>query len=78
MLENLKAAIQSKRRYPCATRSFYDLLSEADQEILMDLLTDSNISHNALSKALREQAGATLADTSIARHRQGLCSCSKI
>ena len=78
MLENLKAAIASTRRYPCATRSFYDSLSEADQEILMDLLTDSNVSHNALSKALREQAGATLADTSISRHRQGLCSCSKI
>lgn len=78
MLENLKAALSSKRRYPCATRTFYDSLGEADQEILMDLLTDSNISHNALSKALREQAGITLADTSIARHRQGLCSCSKI
>ena len=78
MLENLKAAIKNSRRYPCATRTFYDSLSEADQEILMDLLTDSNVSHNALSKALREQAGVTLADTSIARHRQGLCSCSKI
>ena len=78
MLENLKAALSTKRRYPCATRSFYDSLAEADQEILMDLLTDSNVSHNSLSKALREQAGVTLADTSIARHRQGLCSCSKI
>jgi len=78
MLENLKAALSTKRRYPCATRTFYDSLNEADQEILMNLLVDSNVSHNALSKALREQAGATLADTSIARHRQGLCSCSKI
>jgi hypothetical protein len=78
MLENLHAALKSKRRYPCATRTFYDSLNEADQEILMNLLVDSNVSHNALSKALREQAGATLADTSIARHRQGLCSCSKI
>ena len=78
MLENLKAALSTKRRYPCATRSFYDSLAEADREILMDLLTDSNVSHNSLSKALREQAGVTLADTSIARHRQGLCSCSKI
>lgn len=78
MLENIKTVLKSHRRYPCATRTFYDSLSEADQEILMDLLTDSNVSHNALSKALRTQAGVTLADTSIARHRQGLCSCSKI
>ena len=77
MLENLKAAV-SKRRYSCATRSFYDSLNEADQQILMDLLADPNVSHNALRKALREQAGATLADTSIAKHRQGLCSCSRI
>lgn len=78
MLENLTAAVKAKRRYPCATRIFYDSLNEADQQILMDLLTDNNVSNNALSKALREQAGITLADTSIARHRQGLCSCSKI
>jgi hypothetical protein len=78
MLENLKAAVTSKRRYPCATRIFYDSLKPADQEILMDCLTNSDVSHNSLSKALREQAGVTLADTSIARHRQGLCSCSKI
>jgi len=78
MLENLRASLHRTRRYPCATRTFYDSLGEADQQILMDLLTDSNVSHNALSKALREQANTTLADTSIARHRQGLCSCSKI
>lgn len=77
MLENLKAAV-SKRRYPCATRIFYESLEPKDQEILMDVLTNSDVSHSALSKALREQAGTTLADTSIARHRQGLCSCSKI
>lgn len=77
MLENLKAAV-AKRRYPCATRIFYESLEPKDQEILMDVLTNSDVSHSALSKALREQAGTTLADTSIARHRQGLCSCSKI
>jgi hypothetical protein len=77
MLENLKAAV-TKRRYPCATRIFYDSLSEADKEILMDCLSNPDVSHNSLSKALRAQAGITLADTSIARHRQGLCSCSKI
>lgn len=78
MLETLKLAVAQKRRYPCATRSFYDSLTVADQEIFMDLLTDPNVAHNALSKALREQTGVTLADTSIARHRQGLCSCSRI
>ena len=77
MLENLKASL-SRRRYPCATRIFYDSLEPHDQEILMDCLINSDVSHSALSKALREQAGTTLADTSIARHRQGLCSCSKI
>lgn len=78
MLENIRDTLKRGRVYPCATRAFYDSLSAADQEILMELFEDPNVSHNALSKALREQAGATLADTSIARHRQGLCSCSRI
>lgn len=77
MLENLKIALQP-RRYSCAVRSFWERLEPADQEILMAALSDPNVSHNALSKALREQANTSLADTSIARHRQGLCSCSKI
>jgi hypothetical protein len=77
MLENLKFAL-TPRRYSCAVRSLYEKLEPADQEILMSALADSNVSHNALSKALRDQANVTLADTSIARHRQGMCSCSKI
>lgn len=44
----------------------------------MELFEDVNVSHNALSKALKEQAGVTLADTTIAKHRTGLCSCSRI
>jgi hypothetical protein len=77
MLENLKLKTQRKP-YPCAVRTFYDSLSEADQEILMDALVDPNVSHNGLSRALREQTNTRLADTTIAKHRQGLCSCSRI
>lgn len=75
MLENLKI---SKRKYPCAIKEFYDSLEAADQEILMSVLTDSSISHKALEKALKEQAGTTFSDTTIARHRTGYCSCSRI
>ena len=77
MLENLKLKT-ARSKYPCAVRTFYETLSQADKEILMDALTDPNVSHNGLSRALREQANTRLADTSIAKHRQGLCSCSKI
>ena len=77
MLENLKSAV-APRRYPCAVKTFYDSLSEADQQILMSVLSDPNVSHKGLEKALREQAGITIADTTLARHRQGFCSCSKI
>jgi hypothetical protein len=74
MLENL---VIRSRRYPCRVGDFYKTLSEADKEILMANLTNDAISHNALSSALKT-VGVVIADTSIARHRQGLCSCSRI
>lgn len=77
MLENLKEALKP-RRYTCAVRTFYESLSEADKEIFMGVLSDPDVSHKGLEKALKEQAGVTLADTTLARHRQGLCSCSRI
>lgn len=77
MLENLQVALRP-RKYPCAVKTFYDSLDQADQEIFMGVLSDPNVSHKGLEKALKEQAGVTLADTTLARHRQGLCSCSRI
>jgi hypothetical protein len=78
MLENLIHTVSKARKYPCAVKAFFDTLSEADQEILMSALSDRSISHNSLSTALKLQAGAKLADTTLARHRNGLCSCSRI
>jgi len=78
MLENLKQSVGKARRYPCAVKTFFDTLSEADQEILMSVLADRSISHHSLSAALKQQAGTTIADTTLARHRNGLCSCSRI
>ncbi len=77
MLENLTKALQP-RKYSCAVRTFYESLSEADREIFMSVLCDMSVSNKGLEKALKEQAGVTLADTTLARHRQGHCSCSRI
>jgi hypothetical protein len=74
MLEILRIP---KRKFPCAVRTFWETLSEADQQILMDNLCDFSIGHKTLEKAL-SGVGVTLSDTAIARHRTGLCSCSKI
>jgi hypothetical protein len=74
MLENLKI---SKQRYPCAVKTLLDSLSEADQEILRENLCDFSIGHKTLEKALNE-VGITIADTTLSRHRQGRCSCSRI
>ena len=78
MLEGVKAKVLEGRKYPCKTRELYLSLSEADQEILMSLLSDFNVSDHALSVALKEQANLVIADTTLAKHRRGLCSCSKI
>jgi hypothetical protein len=74
MLENLKMPV---RKFPCAVRTFWETLGEADREILMSNLCDLSIGSKTLEKALRN-VGVTLSDTAIARHRSGLCSCSRI
>jgi hypothetical protein len=74
MLENFKIPT---RKFPCAVRTFWETLSEADREILMSNLCDLSIGHKTLEKAL-QNVGVTLSDTAIARHRTGLCSCSRI
>jgi len=78
MLEKVKEKVLKGRVYPCRTRELYDSLHEADQEILMSLLSDFTLSDNSISAALRDQANIVIADTSIARHRRGFCSCSRI
>lgn len=78
MLEKVREKVLKGRIYPCRTREIYDSLEAADKEILMSLLCDFTVSDNALSNALRDQAGIVIADTSLAKHRRGLCSCSRI
>lgn len=78
MLEKVRDKVLKGRVYPCRTRDVYDSLQEADKEILMSLLSDFTVSDNSLSNALRDQAGIVIADTSLAKHRRGLCSCSRI
>lgn len=74
MLENLKLP---GRHYPCAVRTLYLSLSEADQEILLANIADLSIGHKTLEKALKA-VGVRISDTAIARHRNSYCSCSKI
>jgi hypothetical protein len=74
VLENL---VFEKAKKPCAVRTFYNTLSAADQQILMDNLCNPEIAHKALEKALRD-LGVVLSDTAIARHRNSHCSCSSI
>ncbi len=74
MLESLRIPI---RKFPCAVRTFWETLSEADREILMSNLCDFSIGHKTLEKALRN-VGVVLSDTAIGKHRAGQCSCSKI
>lgn len=74
MLENLNVRPTKK---PCAVRTLWASLSDADKEILMSNIGDYSIPVKRLEKALRE-VGVVISDTAIARHRESLCSCSKI
>ncbi len=74
MLEKLNVQPNKK---PCAVRTLWTSLDEADREILMSNLCDTSIPSKRLEKALRE-VGVQLSDTAISRHRDSHCSCSKI
>lgn len=74
MLENLRI---EKPRKPCAVRTLWMSLDDADKEILMSNLCNPEIAHKALEKAL-SGVGVVLSDTAIARHRNSQCSCSRI
>jgi hypothetical protein len=74
MLENLNTNPSKK---PCAVRTLWTSLDEADREILMSNISDFAIPVKRLEKALRE-VGVMLSDTAISRHRESHCSCSKI
>lgn len=74
MLENM---IIHSRSYSCAVRTLLESLSEADQVILRDNLANENIAHYALAQALKS-VGIVIADSTVTRHRQGRCSCSRI
>jgi hypothetical protein len=74
MLENLNTNPSKK---PCAVRTLWQSLDEADREILLKNVGDYTLPVKRLEKALRE-VGVMLSDTAIARHRESHCSCSKI
>lgn len=75
MLEGLKPP--PNRAYYCRVAVTLSDLDQADQEILTTALADiQSWPAKTLSNALRER-GLTLADTTITKHRQGLCQCAK-
>jgi len=75
MLEGLKPEVKV---HPCGVRTTLDKLEEADQKILLEAVADSDTwTANALMVALKRR-GVTLGDKTIRKHREGVCSCSKI
>lgn len=75
MLEGLTPA---PRKTLCRVKDLIDGLDEADQAILVDAINDAKTwPAKSLEKALHGR-GIIIADTTITRHRNGFCSCSKI
>lgn len=72
MLEDMKPPVKS---YTCRVRTIHDGLDKKDQDIFDNAVADA-ISWPAktLSNALAVR-GLTITDSSITRHRKGLCSC---
>jgi hypothetical protein len=72
LLDNLTPVV---KRYSCKVRTVAGELSPEDSKTFMAAVNDRAVwSSGGLSNALA-QRGVTIADTSISRHRDGLCSC---
>lgn len=72
MLEDLTPP---KRVLPCKVRDVLQELESQDQQILNDALADfKNWSARTLELELRKR-GILISDSSIERHRAGVCSC---
>ena len=68
----------TKRIYGCRVRDVRNTLDKADQERLDAMIADSkNWAVNTLARALQSK-GLDIKTHSITRHRDGVCSCSKI
>lgn len=75
MLEGLKPP--ANRAYYCRVNLLLAELEENDQDILNQALSDTQTwPAKTLSNALK-QRGLVLADTTITKHRQGLCQCAR-
>ena len=73
MLEGLTPP--KNRAVYCRINQLLDDMTSEDQKILTDALADTIAwSANALSTALR-QRGVSVADTTIAKHRNKACAC---
>jgi hypothetical protein len=72
MLEDLQPP---KRVFNCKVRTTLNELSDSDKKILEAAIGDvQSWPANTLSNELRAR-GIILVDTTITKHRQGICSC---
>ena len=71
MLEDMKP---TKRVYICKVLSIANSLSDTDRDILLAAADDVAWGCKTLEKELGKR-GITLADTTIAKHRNKLCTC---
>lgn len=74
MLENLKPP---QRIRTCAVRTIVSQLEKKDQEIFQGAVSSQDWPALTLSKELTSR-GLLISDGAIAKHRKGICSCSKI
>jgi hypothetical protein len=63
------------KRYSCKVRTISEQLTDKDRATFLAAINDREVwSAIGLSNALK-QRGVQIIDTSITRHRDGLCSC---
>ncbi len=76
MLEGLKPPVRAN--YVCKVKFYADSLKPEDTEILEAAIADEKRwPAKTLSNALAERS-VKIADTTITKHRRGMCSCYRL
>lgn len=74
LLDEIHEHNSSRRGPVCSVGTVLEALSDADREDLKIALLDKSVKSTAIVKALRLR-NISLADSTINRHRRGICAC---
>lgn len=76
LAERLRNVSAERKGPPCTIRVLLDGMTKEDKQALTEVLADPTVQSRAIWRALVAE-GYEVSDSPVARHRKGLCLCSR-